>query len=289
MPDMSPELILNDGRTMPQLGLGLMRFGSEAETAAVIARAASAGYRLFDSAAVYGNEREVGDGLRQCRLARNDVFVTTKLWNTEHGRERPRAALTGSLRRLGLDRIDLYLIHWPQPMDDLYVETWRALIELRDEGLIGSIGVSNHTIDQLRRLIDETGIVPAVNQIEKHPRFQQRDLCAFHARHGIVTQAWSPFGGGGTGAAPLLADDVLARIGAKHGRRPSQVVLRWLTQDGASAIPKATSAQHLAENIDSFAFDLDETDFAAIALLDSEHGRTGPDPRTFAVKNLSDI
>ena len=283
---MSPELTLNDGRAMPQLGLGLMRFGSEAETAAVLTRAAAAEYRLFDSAAVYGNEREVGDGLRQCGVARDNLFVTTKLWNAEQGRDTPRPALAGSLERLGLDRIDLYLIHWPLPMFDLYVDSWRAMIELQAEGLIGSIGVSNFTIEHLTRLIDETGVVPAVNQVEMHPRFQQRDLYAFHARHGITTQAWSPFGGGGSGESPLLEDPTLTGIAAKHGRTPSQVVLRWLTQSGASVIPKATSAAHLAQNMASLEFNLDDADLAAIARLDSAEGRTGPDPLTFALKDL---
>jgi len=283
----NPDLLLNDGQSMPQLGLGLMRFGSEAETAAVLARAADAGYRLFDSAAVYGNEQQVGEGLRQSGLARGDVFVTTKLWNIEHGREKPRAALAGSLQRLGLDQVDLYLIHWPLPMDDLYVETWRALIELRDEGLVRSIGVSNFTVEHLGRLIAETGVAPAVNQVEMHPRFQQRDLQAFHGQHGVIAQAWSPFGGGGTGGVPLLGEPVLEQIAAKHVRTPSQVVLRWLTQSGASAIPKATSAQHLVQNMTSLSFDLDEADLAAIATLDSTEGRTGPDPQTFAVKHFA--
>ncbi|MES2491651.1 MAG: aldo/keto reductase [Pseudomonadota bacterium] len=286
---MSPLLTLNDGRTMPQLGLGLMRFGSEAETAEVLTRAAQAGYRLFDSAAVYGNEREVGDGLRQCGVARDELFVTTKLWNAEHGRDKPRAALTGSLERLGLERIDLYLIHWPLPMFDQYVDTWRALIELQAEGLIGSIGVSNFNIEHLERLIDETGVVPAVNQIELHPLFQQRELHAFHVRHGIVSQAWSPFGGGGLGGVPLLADPVLGKIAAKHGCTPSQVVLRWLTQYGASAIPKATGTAHLAQNMASFEFTLDEGDLADVAALDTPDGRSGPDPLTFALKDLSEL
>jgi len=280
-------LILNDGRLMPQLGLGLMRFGSESETAAVLSRAVSAGYRLFDSAAVYGNEQLVGEGLRQCGVVRQGLFVTTKLWNTEHGRLKARAALTGSLDRLGLDQIDLYLIHWPLPMEDLYVDTWRALIELQGEGLIGSIGVSNHTQEQLVRLIEATGVVPAVNQIEMHPRFQQHMLHEFHKQHGIVSQAWSPFGGGGTGEVPVLSEPVLIKIAAKHDCTVSQVILRWLTQLGASAIPKATSMKHLAENIGALAFDLDHADMVEIASLDSEYGRTGPNPMTFAVKDWS--
>lgn len=283
---MNPQLNLNDGRFMPQLGLGLMRFGSEAETAATMTRAAAAGYRLFDSAAVYGNEREVGEGLAVCGVTREDLFITTKLWNAEQGRDKPRAALENSLKLLGLAQVDLYLIHWPLPMYNRYVDTWRALIELRDDGLIGSIGVSNFTAEHISRLIDETGVVPAVNQIEIHPRFQQHELHAFHQQTGIVSQAWSPFGGGGSGQTPLLDEPVLTRIADKHDCTPSQVVLRWLTSSGASVIPKATSAAHLAENIASSALDLDGDDLAAIVLLDSADGRTGPDPRTFDVMSL---
>ena len=286
---MSPLLTLNDGHTMPQLGLGLMRFGSEAETAAVIARATGLGYRQFDSAAVYGNEREVGDGLKGCGVPRAELFVTTKLWNGEQGRDKARPALLGSLERLGLAQIDLYLIHWPLPDLDLYLETWRALIELRSEGLIRSIGVSNFNIEHLERLIGETGVTPVVNQIEMHPRFQQRELHAFHARHGIVSQAWSPFGGGGTGGVPLLDNPVLAGIAAKHGRSASQVLLRWLSQQGAAAIPKATSEAHLAGNLASLTFDLDDADLAAIAALDDPAGRTGADPRTFHLVDLSEL
>jgi len=285
---MSLTLTLNDGNTMPQLGLGLMRFGSEAETGTVLGNAATAGYRLFDSAAAYGNEREVGEGLATCGVPRDELFVTTKLWNSEQGRDAPRAALTGSLERLGLAKVDLYLIHWPLPMFDLYLDTWRALIELRDEGLIASIGVSNFTIEHIQRLIDETGVAPAVNQIEMHPRFQQQALHAFHRQHGIVSQAWSPFGGGGSGGVPLLADPVLARLADKHGRSASQVVLRWLTLTGASVIPKATSAAHLSANLASLEFDLDADDLAAVAALDSPDGRTGPDPLTFDLKSLGD-
>ncbi|MFM5886288.1 MAG: aldo/keto reductase [Novosphingobium sp.] len=283
---MVPRLDLNDGHTMPQLGLGLMRFGSEAETAATLARAASAGYRLFDSAAVYGNEREVGEGLAACGIPREALFVTTKLWNADQGREAPHAALRASLDRLGLAQVDLYLIHWPLPMFDRYVDSWRALIELREAGLTRSIGVSNFTEEHLLRLIDETGIVPAVNQIELHPRFQQHALRACHDRLGMVTHAWSPFGGGGSGQTPLLQDPTLTRIADKHDRSPSQVVLRWLTMIGAAAIPKATGAAHLEQNLAALTLELDSEDLAAIAALDSAAGRTGPDPETFALTGL---
>lgn len=283
---MSTHLTLNDGRMMPQLGLGLMRFGSEAETATVLRNAATTGYRLFDCAAIYGNEREVGEGLATCGVAREDLFVTTKLWNAEQGRDKPRAALEASLNRLGLAKIDLYLIHWPLPMFDLYVDSWRAMIGLQAEGLIGSIGVSNFTIEHLTRIIDETGVVPAVNQIEMHPRFQQHALHAFHQQHGIVSQAWSPFGGGGTGSVPLLQEPVLAKIAAKHDCTPAQIVLRWLTQSGASAIPKATSMTHLSTNLTSFNCTLDKDDLADIAALDQADGRSGPDPLTFDVRSF---
>lgn len=283
---MSQTLKLNDGHTMPQLGLGLMRFGSEAETAAVLCRAVEAGYRLFDTAAVYGTESQTGDGLRQAGCAREELFITTKLWNDSQGRDAPAPAFEASLSRLGLDYLDLYLIHWPLPKDDLYADTWRALIELRDGGKLRSIGVSNFTEDQLERIIGETGVAPAVNQVEMHPYFQQRSLRACHERHGIITQAWSPFGGGGSGEAALLDDPVIARIAAKHGCTPSQVTLRWHIACGASVIPKATSQVHLAQNMAAWGVDLDAEDIAAIAGLDREDGRFGPDPVTFDLKQL---
>lgn len=284
---MSTLLQLNSGYKMPQLGLGLMRFGAETETAAVIARAAEAGYRLFDTASVYGTEQQTGDGLRAIDVPRQDLFITTKLWNDSQGSDAPRRALDESLARLGLGYLDLYLIHWPLPMFDQYAETWRALIDLQQEGKIRSIGVSNFTEDHLDRIIGETGVAPAVNQVEMHPYFQQRSLRACHDRHGIVTQAWSPFGGGGSGEANLLADPIVGRIAAKHGRAPSQVILRWHISCGVSVIPKATSKAHLAGNMEAFGFDLDADDLGALAGLDREDGRCGPDPLTMDLRQLS--
>lgn len=278
----SPELPLNDGRAMPLLGLGLMRFGGEDMTGPAIERAFAAGYRLFDTASVYGTEPQTGRALAALPCPRAELFVTTKLWNNAQGTALVEPALEQSLDRLGMDYLDLYLIHWPLPSRDLYVESWRELIRLRETGRIRSIGVSNFEIPHLERLIAETGVVPAVNQVEAHPWFQQAQLHAFHRRHGIVTQAWSPFGAGGKGRLGKLLDDpVIVGIGAKHGRAPSQVVLRWHATQGMSVIPKVTSAAHLAQNMASLEFDLDAQDLAALAGLDREDGRIGPHPMTF--------
>ncbi|MEZ5687355.1 MAG: aldo/keto reductase [Caenibius sp.] len=269
---------LNDGHTMPQLGLGLMRWGSESETASVIARAANAGYRLFDTASVYGTELHTGAGLHAIDVPREELFITTKLWNDSHGSDAPRIALVESLRMLGLEYLDLYLIHWPLPMFDTYSATWQALVDLQREGAIRSIGVSNFNVDHLERIIDETGVVPAVNQVEMHPYFQQRRLREFHDSHGIVTQAWSPFGGGGSGAADILDDPVVCGIAAKHSCAPSQVILQWHMSCGASVIPKSTSLAHLEENMAAINVALDDDDMAAFADLDRRDGRCGPDP-----------
>jgi len=274
-------IALNDGNVMPRLGLGLMRRHGKDMTNAVIRRAFDTGYRLFDTASVYGTEPQTGDAIRSLGVDRRETFVTSKLWNADQGADKARAALEGSLERLGLDQLDLYLVHWPCPALGLYVETWRALIELKQAGLVRSIGVSNFQIAHLEELIEKTQVVPAVNQIEVHPYFQQRQLHEFHRRHGIVTQAWSPFGGGGTGTIGALFDDpLILEIAQKHGRSPAQVVLGWHLAMGMSAIPKATSERHLGDNYDSLALQLDTNDLAAIAKLDRPDGRVGADPDT---------
>jgi len=266
---------------MPQLGLGLMRFGSEAMTQDVIRHAFDVGYRLFDTAAVYGNETQTGEALRKLGVTRDRFFVTTKLWNASQVTDAVRKALASSLDHLGLACIDLYLIHWPLPMFDRYVATWKTLIELQAEGYIRSIGVSNFTQEQIIRLIEETGIVPAVNQVELHPYFPQRPLRAFHERHGIITQAWSPFGGGGSGATGrLLNDTVIASIAKKHECHPVQVILAWHLTHGLSVIPKATSTTHLRQNMAATDITLDAEDMDALALLERKDGRVGPDPVT---------
>jgi 2,5-diketo-D-gluconate reductase A len=269
---------LNDGRSMPQLGLGLMRFGGEDGTIAVINDAAQAGYRLFDTASAYGTEPQTGEAFRGLGAQRADLFLTTKLWNDSQGKDAPLRAFEASMQRLGLEYLDLYLIHWPLPMLDRYVDTWRALIKLRGEGRVKSIGVSNFTEHHLQRLFDATGVIPAVNQVEMHPYFQQRPLRKFHDQQGIVTQAWSPMGGS---FVKLLDEPVLHTLAKKHGRTPAQIVLAWHVSCGVSLIPKATSPKHLAENMAAYEVKLDQEDFAALSALDRADGRAGPAPDTF--------
>jgi 2,5-diketo-D-gluconate reductase A len=270
------KLTLNDGRAIPQLGLGLFQTPSGVAKGVVTA-ALETGYRHLDTAAIYGNEAEVGQGVATSGVARSDVFVTTKLWNDSQGFDTTLHACRDSLKRLGLDYVDLYLVHWPAPRRGLYVETWRALIELRRQGLARSIGVSNFGVEHMERVIGETGVTPAINQIELHPRFQQRVLREFHAKHGIATESWAPLG-----RARAFDDPVLTRIAAKHGRKPAQVVIRWHLDEGLVAIPKTTRRERLAENFDVFGFALDAEDRAAIAGLDRADGRIGPNPMTAA-------
>jgi 2,5-diketo-D-gluconate reductase A len=267
-----PSLTLNDGRSIPQLGYGVFQV-PEDETERLVTSAIEVGYRHIDTATFYHNEAAVG---RAVRDADETIFVTTKLWNGDHGRDAARRAFDASFDALGLDWIDLYLIHWPQPKLGLYVETWKTLIELRDEGRIKTIGVSNFTAEHLEHIIDETGVVPAVNQIELHPRFQQVELRAFHEQNGIVTTSWSPLGRGG-----LIDDAEIGAIARKHGRSPAQVMLRWHVENGLCVIPKSSSRERQAENLDIFGFALDADDLVAIGRLDSADGRIGPNPDTF--------
>ncbi|MEZ5799007.1 MAG: aldo/keto reductase [Paracoccaceae bacterium] len=269
-----PFLTLNDGRKMPQLGFGLWQVPAAA-TAETTATALGLGYRLVDGAAAYGNEQGQGEGLRASGLPRDQVFVTTKVWNSDHGHDAALRAAEASLARLGLDHVDLLLIHWPCPRRDLYLDTWRALIRLRDEGRALSIGVSNFNPPHLQRLIDETGVAPAVNQVEINPRLQQPALRAFHRTHGIVTQSWTPLGQGRSfDAGPIRA------AAARTGRSPAQVILRWHIQIGASVIPRSTRPEGLAENLALFDFALTGAEMDAIATLD-EGQRCGPDPEVF--------
>jgi 2,5-diketo-D-gluconate reductase A len=237
-----------------------------------------AGYRLFDTAAAYGTEPQTGEAFRGLGAMRSELFLTTKLWNDSQGKEEPIRAFNASMDGLGLEYLDLYLVHWPLPMFDRYVDTWRAMIKLRNEGRVRSIGVSNFTVQHLQRIIDETGEVPAVNQVEMHPYFQQRPLRSFHDKHGIVTQAWSPLGGSFVNVLEEPALDALAK---KHGRTASQIVLAWHVNCGVSLIPKSTSPKHLAENMAAFEVKLDEDDLAALSALDRADGRGGPDPDIF--------
>jgi 2,5-diketo-D-gluconate reductase A len=270
----NPQVALRDGNAVPQLGLGVFQT-PPAATASVVQTALAAGYRHIDTAAVYVNEVGVGEGLRASGLAREDVFITTKLWNADQGYDEARRGFDHSVKRLGLDYVDLYLIHWPSPRRDLYVDSWRALMRLREEGRVRSIGVSNFTIGQLQRLISETGVTPVLNQIELHPNFQQRALVEAHSAWGIATQAWSPLGQG-----KGLANPVIGAIAERLGRTPAQVIIRWHLDRGLIVIPKSVTPHRIAENLNVFDFALDPADMAAIAALDSAEGRIGPDPAT---------
>ncbi|MDO5614021.1 MAG: aldo/keto reductase [Paracoccus sp. (in: a-proteobacteria)] len=271
-----PTLRLNDGRRMPQMGAGIWLVPAD-DTARVVGDALAAGYRLIDGAAAYQNEQGLGQAIRETDIPREDIFVTTKLWNDAQGYDAALRGFDASIGRLGLDYVDLYLIHWPVPSRDLYVETWKALIRLREEGRARSIGVANFHQAHLDRLIAETGVTPALNQIELHPSLPQVALRAHNDRLGIVTQSWTPLGRGHLFAAP----EVVA-IAGRLGATPAQVILRWHVQNGLSVIPKSERPERLRENLAALDLVLSDEDMAALNALDSGH-RTGPDPDTFAM------
>jgi 2,5-diketo-D-gluconate reductase A len=271
----TPTLTLNDQHQIPQLGFGVFLVPPE-EAAAAVSHALKTGYRSVDTAAAYRNERGVGEAIRASGLERSEIFVTTKVWNNQQGRDEARQAFEKSLERLGDEYIDLYLIHWPAPGNDRYVETWETLVELNKDGRARSIGVSNFRVSDLERIIEATGVTPAVNQIELHPRFQQSELRAFHEEHGIATESWSPLGRGA-----LLDDDTIVGIASRHERTPAQVILRWHLQLGLIVIPKSVTPSRIEENFGVFDFELSDDDMAAIAKLDSPDGRIGPDPAEF--------
>ncbi|GAA0944116.1 aldo/keto reductase [Nonomuraea longicatena] len=267
-------LLLNtDGVQIPQLGFGVWQVPDHAAEQAVTTAFAN-GYRHIDTAALYHNEEGVGRAVRASGLPREKVFVTTKLWNDGH--EHAERAFDESLLRLGLDHVDLYLIHWPAPKNDKYVQAWRTLEKIYRDGRTRAIGVSNFGIAHLQRLMDETDIVPSINQIELHPNLPQKELRAFHTANGILTEAWSPLGQG----KGLLEDPALAALADKHGRSPAQIVLRWHIQLGNVVIPKSVTPSRIKENINVFDFILDHEDLAAIGAL-SNGRRLGPDPETF--------
>ncbi|MGH3884524.1 MAG: aldo/keto reductase [Pseudonocardiaceae bacterium] len=270
-------MTLNNGVQIPQLGFGVFQVPPE-ETERVVSLALETGYRSIDTAAAYGNEEGVGRAIASAGLARAEVFVTTKLWNAHHGYDQALRAFDVSARRLGLDIVDLYLIHWPVPAADKYVETWKALEKLASDGRVRAIGVSNFTADHLRRLIAETGTVPAVNQVELHPAFPQAELRAVHAAHGIVTEAWSPLAQGA-----VLSDATITGLADRQGVTPAQVVLRWHLQIGNIVIPKSVTPARIRENIDVFGFELSPDDLAAIAALNTGR-RLGADPATFDLR-----
>ena len=270
-----PHITLNDGVTMPQLGFGVWRV-PDAEAEKAVALALEAGYRSIDTAALYRNEEGTGRAVHASGVPREELFITTKLWNSDHGHDNALRAFDESMARLGLDYLELYLIHWPVPEQDLYLETWKAFEELLADGRIRSIGVSNFPVDHLTRLIDSADVPPSVNQIELHPYLAQAELRAFHALQGVATEAWSPLGQG----RGLLDDPALAPIAAKHGKTPAQVVLWWHLQLGNVVIPKSVTPARITENIDVFGFELDSDDMNAVSALDSGK-RLGPDPATF--------
>lgn len=269
-----PSLPLLGGSSIPQLGFGVYQV-DPAQTEDVVAQALLAGYRHIDTAALYGNEEGVGRAIAASGLPREEIFVTTKLWDDAHRRDDARAAFDTSLERLGLDYVDLYLVHWAVPSQGQYFEAWRTLIELQQEGRTRSIGVSNHPRPQLEEIIAETGVVPAVHQIELHPYFQQHDLRALHAEHGIVTESWGSIGQGKQG---LLEDDVLVRIAAAHDATPAQVVLAWHLAEGIVALPKSVTPSRITENVAAAELELTAEDVAAIRALDRPDGRGSGDP-----------
>lgn len=270
-------ITLNNNVQIPQLGFGVFQVPAE-DAERVVSTALETGYRSIDTAAAYHNEEGVGRAITSSGLAREDVFVTTKLWNSDHGYDQALRAFDASAGRLGLDTVDLYLIHWPVPTADRYVETWKALEKLAADGRVRAIGVSNFTVEHLRRLFAETGTVPAVNQVELHPHLQQADLRAEHAEHGISTEAWSPLG---QGAA--LSDATITWLAEQHGVTPAQVVLRWHLQIGNIVIPKSVTTARIQENFDIVTFDLSAEDLTAIADLETGR-RIGPDPATFDMR-----
>jgi 2,5-diketo-D-gluconate reductase A len=269
-----PNVGLSDGIQIPQLGFGVFQVPPD-ETQSAVETALASGYRHIDTAAAYRNERGVAAAIAASALPREEIFVTTKLWNTEQGFDPTLAAFERSLEALDLDHVDLYLIHWPIPSRDLYVDTWRAFERIHAEGGSRSIGVSNFRIADLERLRREAEQQPTINQIELHPLLQQAELRAWHAAHDIVTEAWSPLAQG-----EVLGDDTLVTIAAHHERTVAQVILRWHLQLGNVVIPKSATPARIRENLDVFDFELTEDDLAAIARLEAGH-RTGPDPETF--------
>lgn len=273
---MPEQIALNDGTTIPQLGLGVWQV-DPAVTAQVVSWGIEAGYRLIDTAEGYNNEEGVGQAIRDADVPREELFITSKLRNGAHQRDAALRAFDDTMRKLGIERLDLFLIHWPVPSQDKYVEAWKTLVELQQAGRIRSIGVSNFNQDHLERIIGETGVTPVANQVELHPRLQQRELRAFHEQHDIRTESWSPLGSG-----KLLDDPTISGIARKHGKSAAQTMIRWHLQEGLIVIPKSAHQDRIAANFDVFDFELDAEDIETIRGMDSASGRSGPNPATAA-------
>ncbi|MDR1530483.1 MAG: aldo/keto reductase [Burkholderiales bacterium] len=269
-----PQIKLNDGNTIPQLGLGMWRVDDD-DAANVILKALEIGYRSIDTAAIYKNEKGIGRALARASLPRSELFITTKLWNSEHGNA--ALALRESLDRLGLAYVDLYLIHWPAPQQNRYVETWRQMIELQRSGLTRSIGVSNFTEAHLKRLFEETNVAPVLNQIELHPTFQQKAIRKFHVTHEIVTESWRPLGQGKDLKLPVVQE-----LAARYSKTPAQIVLRWHVQNDLIVIPKSVTLERIRENSAIFDFVLTDDEMKKLAALDANE-RMGPDPDVFSM------
>ncbi|MCP2312348.1 diketogulonate reductase-like aldo/keto reductase [Kitasatospora paracochleata] len=277
-----PSVTLNNGAAIPQLGFGVWQV-PDAEAAPAVRAAIEAGYRSIDTAAIYENEVGTGQAIAAAGVAREELFVTTKLWNSgtrdwsgQQGRDAVRRAFDESLERLGLEYLDLYLIHWPRPMHGSFLNIWQTFEQLLEDGRVKSVGVSNFGPQQLEVLLKESSVVPVLNQVELHPHFPQHELRAFHAEHGIATEAWSPLGQG----KGLLTEPELVKIAEKHGRTVAQVVLRWHLQSGVIAIPKSVTPSRIRENFAVADFELDADDMAAIATVETGE-RLGPDPQGF--------
>lgn len=271
----APLITLNDGVQIPQLGLGVWQLDDEQAYASSVA-ALKAGYRHIDTAMIYGNEAGVGRAIAESGLAREEIFVTTKLWNTDQGFDSTLRAFDASLAKLGLEQLDLYLIHWALPKKAAYRDTWKAFVRLQQEGRVRSIGVSNFHAEHLQHIIGDTGVTPSVNQIELHPDFAQVDLVEFCKGLNIVTESWSPLGQGGA----LLSQPVLSQIAEKHSKSAAQVILRWHIQNQHVVIPRSSNPERIAQNLDVFDFVLDAQDLQAIARI-PQTGRLGPNPDTF--------
>ncbi|MBF9044849.1 aldo/keto reductase [Rhodobacterales bacterium HKCCE4037] len=271
-----PTLTFHDGHSMPQLGFGLWQVDPDG-AAEVVQSALEVGYRMIDGAYAYRNEAGLGEGLRRSGVPRDEVFITTKVWNGDHGRDKARASVERSLEAIGVDQLDLILIHWPVPSRDLYVETWEALLEARNDGLVRSVGVSNFNADHLDRIIAATGEAPVLNQIEVNPELQQPEMRAANAERGIITQSWTPLGNGRS-----FEDEALTKPAERTGKSPAQVILRWHIQIGNAVIPRSTNTGRQRENLDVFDFELTDAEMEAIDKLDVGL-RTGPDPSVFKI------
>jgi 2,5-diketo-D-gluconate reductase A len=273
-----PSLVMNNGLEIPQLGFGVFLVPPE-ETSNAVAEALNTGYRLIDTAQGYRNEEGVGSAIAESDVSRDELFITTKLTNSKHGYDSALTAFDDSMKKLGLDVLDLFLIHWPLPMFDQYVETWRAFERLLADGRVRSIGVSNFEIAHLQRLLAETDVTPAVNQVELHPEFPQEELRAFHEEHGILTESWGPLGQG----KGLLENPSIVEVARRKDRTPAQVVLRWHVQLGCVVIPKSVHSDRIRENIQVFDFELDDADMADISTVRTGQ-RLGADPNEFAMR-----